>query len=118
MTSMSQSRDKNLIDIKFFLPYLFKVRGNKSNSAILIFASFLRGSQLLKEKICSYKSNFFPIRSDSTFWRVSSASEATKCHELLPFVKKWQKKHGVVSIHLIVNISYLINNFLVCFRIF
>ena len=34
-----------------------------SNSAFIIFASFV-WTQLLKERICSFRSKFFPLRAD------------------------------------------------------
>ena len=50
------------------LIFVFKMNGyifRGSNSAIFIFASFLNGGQLLKERICSYRSKFFPLRVDT-----------------------------------------------------
>ena len=35
-----------------------------NNFAIFIFASLLNGDQLLKERICSSRSTFFPLRED------------------------------------------------------
>ena len=38
-----------------------------NNSAVFIFASLLNGGQLLKERICSCGSKFFPLREDPIF---------------------------------------------------
>ena len=39
-----------------------------------LFASLLIGDQLLKERICSFWSKFFPLRADS-FWKVFMSRE-------------------------------------------
>ena len=98
--------------------HCFKVNGyafRGNNSSIFIFASLLNGGQLLKKRICSCRSKFFPSRVDP-FWMgyfsQESKQEITKVVALykiaekmevysftinyhLTFCKKWQKNMGV-----------------------
>ena len=49
-----------------------------SNSAIFILTFFLNGGLLLKEKICSYRSKFFPLRVDPIFKRLYFPGKQTE----------------------------------------
>ena len=84
----------------------FKVNGytfKGSNSCIFIFASHLIRGQLLKERICSSRSKFFPLRVDP-FGRASSSREANrKSQKLIPLAKKLQNKHEGVPTHFMVS---------------
>ena len=74
-----------------------------SNCYIFIFASLLNTGQLLKERICSPRSKFFPLRVDHILeglGRASSSREAEKkSQKLFPFVEM-AEKYGGSPIHL------------------
>ena len=71
-------------------------RGNYS--AIIIFASFVNGGQLLKERICSHRSKFFPLRVDQLL-ELCSVGKQTEIHEkLFPFADMMEK-HGDIYSH-------------------
>ena len=65
--------------------------------AVFVFFFSCR-DQLLKERICSYKSKFFPLRVNPIFLKgyviQGSIQESQK---LFPFVKKWQKNMKIYS---------------------
>ena len=60
LTVISVSKNIN-IDLMVYGDWIIFKR---SNSVIFIFASLLHGCQLLKERICSSRSKFFPLRVD------------------------------------------------------
>ena len=65
-------------------------------------ASHLISGQLLKKRICSHRSKFFPLRVDPIkyFERAALSMKANrKSQKLFPFVKMIEN-HGVVLIHL------------------
>ena len=51
------------VDYGQVIGYLYSFRGY--NSASFLFAILLNGNQILKERICSSRSKFFPLRVDS-----------------------------------------------------
>ena len=52
----------------------------------------LNKCQLLKERICSQGSKFFPLRVDSTFeWTPSARVTNKKSQKVSSFLYKWQK---------------------------
>ena len=61
----------------------FKVNGytfRGSNSTFIIFASLLTGDQFLKERICSSRNKFFPVRIDPLLGRLSPLAKQTGSH--------------------------------------
>ena len=74
------------------------VRG--SNFALVIFASPFSVGQLLNERICSFRSKFFPLKVDP-FWKgfytEGSKQEVTKVVSLCKYDRK---KHERIPIHL------------------
>ena len=83
---------------------LFKVNrctfmGSKSAIFIFMVASLLNGSQILKERICSSRSKFFPLRVDSTVesYVVKGGNPAVK--KVVPLCKDGGKNAGL-PIHL------------------
>ena len=81
-----------------------KVNGSAfrgSNSAIFILASIFNVGQLIKERICSTRSKFFPLRVDLIFKRLQPPGWKQKVGNKICFLcKNYRKKHGGALIHL------------------
>ena len=75
----------------------YPFRGNYS--AIIIFASFVNGGQLLKERICSQRSKFFPLRVDQLL-ELCSIGKQTELHEKLLNFADMMEKHGGIYSHI------------------
>ena len=54
-----------------------------SNYVIFIFASHLIRDQLLKKRICSHGSKFFPLRVDSILGKLRPPDEQTGSQEII-----------------------------------
>ena len=67
----------------------------KSNSAVAFFASFFNGGQLLKERICSKRSKFFPLRADSILEVIYRPQKQTEIYFqfVFPFCRNDRKTH-------------------------
>ena len=52
-----------------------------SNSVIFIVASHINGGHLIKVKICSHRSKFFPLRVDPILGRLCPPGKQTGSHE-------------------------------------
>ena len=63
-------------------------RYSNRGSSCAIFP-LLNGDQLLKERICSLWSKFFPLRVDPILKRTSFASKQTGCHRSFSPSRKW-----------------------------
>ena len=78
----------------------FKVYGyifRGSNSVIYNFPSLLKRGLLSKERICSHRSKFFPLRVDPFLGRLRPAGKQTGSHENCLPLKTWRKKMEVYS---------------------
>ena len=62
-----------------------------SNSAIIIFASLLNRDQLLRERICSWWSKFFPLRVDPIFKGLHCPEKQKGNFKSNSPLYKWQK---------------------------
>ena len=75
--------------------YGYTIRG--SNSAIFIFASLLNGGQLIKERICSNRSKFFPLRVDPLLDRFILSGRKQEVIKVVPLRKAsrkaWKSTH-------------------------
>ena len=63
---------------------IIKVNGytfRRSNSFIFIFASHLISGQLLKKRICSFRSKFFSLRVDPIFRGLHCSGKQTGSHK-------------------------------------
>ena len=70
-----------------------------SNSDILIVASLPGGAQLLKQRICSSRSKFFPLRVESILELPHSPGKQTGSHKsCFPLKIKMAEKHDGVPI--------------------
>ena len=83
---------------------IFKVTGytfRGSNSVIFIFASLklLNRGVLLKKRICSCRSKFFPLRVDPFSEVLFRSGKQRRTHSCCPWIKM-AEKHGRVSIYL------------------
>ena len=70
----------------------YSVRG--SNSAISCFVPLFNIGQLLKERICSYRSKFFPLRVDLLLERLHLQGKQTGSQETY-FPCKMAEKYGM-----------------------
>ena len=69
----------------------------RSNSVILTIASLVNGSQLFKERICSCRSKFFPVRVDTFSEGFQHSGKQTGSHKgFLFFLKRNDGKKMVV----------------------
>ena len=73
-----------------------------SNSSVFNFASLVIRGQLLKARICSFQSRFFPFRDDPHFVKVSSLREANRklqsCSPWKNGEKTWRCTHGYTTL--------------------
>ena len=86
--------------------YIFK----GSNSAMSIFDSILNWGQLLKEKICSCRSNFFPLRVDPILEGLCCYYKQTR----IPILKKLEKHSCILILPQLFNYQKANNNIFVC----
>ena len=70
------------------------------NLVVFIVASHINWAHLIKERICSNRSKFFPLRVGPIFRRLRPPGKQTGSHENCPPLKTWRKKAGGVPIHL------------------
>ena len=72
-----------------------------SNSVFLILASHINWGHLIKERICSHGSKFFPLRVDPFLGRLCPPGKQTGSHKNCLPLKTWpKKKDGGKLIHL------------------
>ena len=77
---------------------IFKVTGytfRESNSVIFIFASLLNRGLLLKIRICSCRSKFFPLRVDLFSEGFFRSGKQRGTHSCFPWIKMAEKPGGV-----------------------
>ena len=91
-----------LLTIKGLQKNLYTLRG--SNYTIFIFASLLNKGQLLKERICSKGSKFFPLKVDLILHRLYHPGKETGCHKVVSLCKN-DRKSGSVPTHFKIYIT-------------
>ena len=76
----------------------YTYRRSNQFTCIFIFAFFFGWGQPLKERICSSRSKFFPLRVDP-YWKVFSSREGNrKSQQLSAFVKNVETHRSVLSL--------------------
>ena len=78
---------KNLISLKVN-EFTFR----KSNSVIFIVSSQINWAHLIKERICSHRIKFFPIRADPILGELRPPGKQRGSHENCLPLKTWRKK--------------------------
>ena len=84
----------------------YTFRGSKS--VIFIFTYYLIRVPLVKRKICSHGSEFFPLRVDSILGRLRSPGNAKKKSRKLSPFENMVEKDGGVPLHNNVNSQNII----------
>ena len=60
--------------------YVYGYTFRESNASILIFASVINEVQLLKKRICSCRSKFFPLRVETILEGLNCIRKQTESH--------------------------------------